>query len=59
MSDDDVLRRLDELDEESRRREAELTALADDVPQAVSRVALVRQLAGSWRDLLPGRRSST
>ena len=57
MSDhDETLARLDELEAASRQREAELAALADEVPQAVSRVAVLRQLAASWRDLLPGRR---
>jgi len=51
--------RLDELEAASRQREAELNALADELPQAVSRSTVLRQLAASWRDLLPGRRRST
>lgn len=56
---DDALIRLDELEAASRQREAELNALADQLPQAVSRATVLRQLAASWRDLLPGRRRST
>jgi len=56
---DDASIRLDELEAASRQREAELNALADQLPQAVSRATVLRQLVASWRDLLPGRRRST
>ena len=47
---------LDRLEAESRRREQELHRLADDVPAAVSRIAVLRSMAGGLRDLVPPRR---
>ncbi len=56
--DRSVLDRLDELEQASRRREADLVALADEIPAAVSRTALLRSMITGLGDVLPGRRRS-
>ena len=48
--DEDIERRLDALEEESKQRRAELRAIAASLPEATSRRALLRSLVTDLRN---------